>query len=125
MSETSVSKQRSKSKDYRKNYQKHYRQTIKGKARRKSAAKRYRQSEKGKVAHKRGEQQYKLNFPDRVKAQSVVNKAIQAGKLPRPNSLKCHYCPVQANQYHHWHGYAPEHWLDIIPVCVKCHKQHP
>ncbi len=31
-------------------------------------------------------------------------------------------CGKQAEEYHHW-SYAPEHWLDVIPVCNACHKK--
>ncbi|GAG26296.1 unnamed protein product, partial [marine sediment metagenome] len=29
----------------------------------------------------------------------------------------------QAEQYHHPNGYEPEHWFNIIPICIKCHNK--
>jgi len=115
----------------RKVSKRHYEQSEKGKA----ALKRYRQSEKGKAALKRYEQtdkgrknrsnqtkQFYIRHPDQSKARTAVNYAIRDGKLPRPDSLQCHYCPARAEQYHHHKGYAQEHWLDVIPACIKCHS---
>jgi len=83
---------------------------------------RFRKSEKGKANRRRFIKLYKIRHPERSKAVEKVNDAVKAGRLPRPNSLQCHDCAAQAKQYHHWHGYAPEHCLDVIPVCAKCHK---
>lgn len=94
--------------------QKRYFQGKKGKA----AQKRYLQSEKGKVTKKR----YKIHHPERVAARKAVQSAIKAGQLPRPDSLQCS-CGEPAKEYHHWHGYEPEHFLDVIPVCIKCHNK--
>jgi len=65
----------------------------------------------------------RAKFPEKYKARSVVNNAILMGKLQPAKSFICHNCNVnQASQYHHWHGYKPEHWLDVIPLCPACHK---
>lgn len=121
---------------------KHYKQSEKGKA----ADKRYVQSEKGKItrrkawsryaATEKGKaiikccnraiiKRYKVRHPERLKAHEAVNIAVRKGRLPRPDSLQCHYCPAQAKEYHHYKGYAPEHWLDVVPVCTKCHNKIP
>ena len=116
--------------------EKRYAQSQKGKANRqcamrlykdrhperhKSSEKRYRQSEKKKEALKR----YCARHPERAKAVQAVNNAIRAGILPRPDSLECHDCPKKAKQYHHHKGYEPEFWLDVVPVCIKCHNKIP
>jgi len=128
-------------------YQKEYRQTECGKAAKKRhaqskkgkvALKRYKQSKKGKVTDKRYAQsekgrktriaaikKFRVHHPELKKAGDAVNSAIRAGRLPRPDSLQCHYCPAQAKEYHHYNGYAPEHWLDVIPVCIPCHNKIP
>lgn len=111
-------------------YQKKYNQSEK----RKANQKRYRKTEKGKLANLRGVKKYKktakgkatqkrflVGHPNYVKARQAVNNAIRAGKLPRPDTLLCHYCPKPAEQYHHWHGYEPENYLDVIPICEECH----
>jgi len=78
----------------------------------------WQQSEKSKQYQKK----HYIENPAKYKAYRVVNNAIRIGKLPRPDSLQCHYCHEQAREYHHHKGYAPEHWLDVVPVCAKCHK---
>lgn len=100
-----------------KTYRRIYRQSEKGK----DAYKRFNKSEKGKSNYKR----YRIRHPERRKARHAVNHAIEASKLPQPDTLLCHYCPKPAQQYHHWHGYAPKHWLDVVPVCTDCHRKHP
>jgi len=95
-------------------YKKKYRKTKKGKV----ANKRYKQSEKGKASDKR----FAARYPNRIKAKWAVNHAISVGKMQKASFFKCKYCPVQAQQYHH-PSYAPEHWLDVIPVCVDCHQK--
>lgn len=96
-----------------------YDQSEKGKA----AQKRRRQTEKYKATQKRYRERYQIRCPERLKAKDAVNYAIRVGKLARPNSLLCHYCPKPAQQYHHWQGYDPKHWLDVIPVCIGCHQK--
>ncbi|MCK5611574.1 hypothetical protein KAR91_57415 [Candidatus Pacearchaeota archaeon] len=75
----------------------------------------YQQSEKGKARWRR----YRNSFPEKIKARNIVNHAIKAGKLPRPNSLKCK-CSKQARQYHHPDYSKP---LEVIPMCIKCHRE--
>lgn len=96
-----------------------YYQSEKGK----QVTKRYLQSEKGKVKTRKAAKNWQLKYPEQIKAQQAVKRAIKKGKLPHPGTLQCHYCPNQAKDYHHWHGYEPEHWLDVIPVCKKCHNK--
>jgi len=96
-------------------YNKKYSQTEQNKA----AHKRYNQSEKGKERYKR----YSIRHPDKIKAKNVVRYAIRVGKLSHPNTLQCSYGYHPAEQYHHHKGYTPEHWLDVVPTCEKCHKK--
>ena len=97
------------------------RQTQKGKA----SQKRYRQSVKGKIGKRKRNVRYRIRHPEQWKAENALNYAVRLGKLPSPNTLQCYYCPKQADEYHHWHGYAIKHWLDVIPVCIKCHHLNP
>ena len=90
-----------------------YKQTKKSK----EAQKRYIQSKKGRVS--REKYYYKNKF--KVQARSSVSYAVKTGKLPRPDFLQCSCCPKQAQEYHHYLGYVPEHWLDVVSVCTKCH----
>lgn len=96
---------------------KHYAQSKKGKA----THNRYKRSKKGQEATKR----YHLRYPEKHKAHDAIVYAIKKGKLPRPDTKLCHYCPKPAQEYHHHKGYAQEHWLDVIPVCIDCHNNLP
>jgi len=125
-------RQSEKGKDYQKTYQALYSKSEKYKAYKKRysqtekfkiAQKRYRQSEKGKDCYHKKAKQYAIRHQERRKAKSAVNNAIKCGKLPRPDTLHCSYCPNQAKLYHHHKGYEPKHWLDVIPVCIKCHTK--
>jgi len=81
--------------------------------------KEYRKTEKGKARQRR----YHYPYPERIKAKNFVNHAIRDGKLSRPDVKLCWYCTKPAQQYHHYRGYEPEHWLDILPICRKCHTR--
>lgn len=134
---------------YNRIYDKQYRQTENGKEAHKRARHKYAKSEKGKTSYQlwrhsekgkaytqtkkykcQADKRHKLwalRHPIKQKAHEAVKYAIESGKLPRANSLQCHYylqnpdCEKQAQHYHHWHGYEKEHWLDVVPVCTKCH----
>ncbi|KKL66571.1 hypothetical protein LCGC14_2143670, partial [marine sediment metagenome] len=95
-----------------------YAQSNKGKI----ANKRYAQSEKNKAVHNRYEQSDKGKIA--IATRSAVRYAICIGQLPRPDTLQCHYCPTQAEEYHHHKGYSFKHRLNVIPVCTKCHHFH-
>lgn len=102
-----------------------YEKTTKGKTVRRKALKKYRKTAKGKAARKASLKRFYAYNPNHKKAGDAVNHAIRDGKLISPKFLLCHYCPKPAQQYHHWHGYEPEHWLDIVPACKSCHvKEH-
>lgn len=107
----------SECKSCRLEYQRKYRQTERGKAIHKAGNQRYNRSEKGKFTLNR----YYTRYPEKKKAKDAVGKAIKSGKLLEPTSLQCS-CGKQAAQYHHHKGYAPEHRLDVIPLCIKCHS---
>lgn len=101
-----------------KSAQKRYLYSEKAKVKRKC----YLQTEKGKSVRRKILKQYTIRYPDKIKAERTANNAIKNGQLPRPDTRLCHYCPKPAQQYHHWHGYEPKHWLDVIPVCITCHR---
>lgn len=127
-------------------YHNYYRQTKKGKiacnryeqsAHGRAKRKQYRESMNGRATMQRFKQtkkyktgiilrsrHYRQKYPIRIKANNTVTYAIMTGRLPRPDTLKCHYCPAQAKEYHHWHGYEPEHWLDVVSVCCSCHRKY-
>ncbi len=100
---------------------KKYQKTDKGKAVYHKAIKKYQKTDKGKVTQRARAKHFSDRHPNYVKARNAVKIIIRNGQLPRPDTLRCHYCPTQAKQYHHYQGYEPEHWLDVVPVCMKCH----
>ena len=57
----------------------------------------------------------------RRQARAKIRRAVQAGRIVRPDTLLCCRCSENAVEYHHHLGYEPDHWLDVVPVCKKCH----
>ena len=50
----------------------------------------------------------------------AVKKALKEGRLTKPH--QCNFCKSKGKlDAHHW-SYEPEHWLDVIWYCVKCHR---
>lgn len=57
--------------------------------------------------------------PEKRTAQYAVSNAIRDGKLFR--KTECEHCSLSGKiQAHHW-SYMPEHRLDVIWLCTKCH----
>lgn len=100
-----------------------YQQTPEGKATNRKASTKYQKTPNGKAVHRKALAKYYARNPNYIKAKNAVNNAIKVGRLPRPDSLQCHYCFRDAQQYHHWRGYESEHWLDVVPACVECHSK--
>jgi hypothetical protein len=66
---------------------------------------------------------YAEAFPNKYIARVAVSSAVLSKKLPPIKTQKCSVCKKrQAQNYHHHLGYEKDHWLDVIPVCSKCHK---
>lgn len=129
----------------RRKWQKMYRQTERGKAavkrytqseNRKRVAKRHARSEKGRATRKKYIQteSYKLairkttikrraQHPDQYKAHTIVNNAVKLGRLAPISTCQCVNCTKQAEFYHHYLGYEPEHVLDVVPMCRKCDRE--
>jgi hypothetical protein len=59
-------------------------------------------------------------------ARYAVYNAIRRGELPPAWSVVCEHCQeAQGQQYHHYCGYEPEHWLNVVALCTDCHgKAH-
>lgn len=98
-----------------------YRKTDKSKIANRKGNKKYRKTAKGKASLRDGQKRFYARNPNYEKAKHAVNHAIESGKLISPKFLLCHYCTKPAKEYHHWHGYEPEHWLDVVSVCIECH----
>jgi len=96
-----------------------YRQSAKARA----VWKRYNHTKKGKKRTCIYIQKYRLKFPERILARMAVQQEIRRGTLTKPSFLSCKKCDKNAKQYHHYNGYKKAHWLDVIPVCQKCHRK--
>lgn len=103
---------------------KRYGQSEKNKCVQKRYNKRYSQTEKGKVSRRKSALRYFIRYPKRRKAKAAVNYAVRIGKIPCIKTRRCYSCFGQAQQYHHYKGYERKFWLDVIPVCRKCHKKY-
>ena len=99
--------------------EKKYLQTEQGQISRK----RYDQSKKGNMQRQLDCRKYKIRHPEKMLAKDIVRKAIRVGNMPHADSLQCSNCIKKAEQYHHYLGYSPKHFLDVIPVCRSCHKK--
>lgn len=57
--------------------------------------------------------------PQKRNAQVAAGNALRDGKIAR--KTECEHCNSGVRlQKHHW-SYEPEHWLDVIWLCTKCH----
>ncbi len=83
------------------------------------ARKNYRKTPKGKKAYKN----YKQNHPERIKARRAIYTEIESGRIPKANTLQCHYCGENAQQYHHYRGYEEQYKLVVVPSCTKCDRK--
>lgn len=58
-----------------------------------------------------------------TQAGQAVRRAVQVGRLPHVRTLTCVHCGEPAREYHHYLGHAKEHRLDVVPLCIPCHKR--
>ena len=57
----------------------------------------------------------------KIRARDAVSNAIKRGELPKAQDNQCAKCGETAVAYHHHRGYKTEHFLDVIPLCPRCH----
>lgn len=116
-----------------------YRQTPRGQevtkvynrsGQRKTVSFKYSQTEKAKRVSrkyylseksKRRVIDFREQHPEMQKAGNKVINEVRRGRIPKARDLKCSNCGRQAVHYHHHKGYEKEHWLDVIPLCGRCH----
>ena len=82
----------------------------------------YYQTAAGKRTTARASRKRDRLHPERSRAGLAVYYAIKRGELSPVHLSECVMCGGTARHRHHWAGYEPEHWLDVIPVCIPCHK---
>src|SRR5258707_1397428 len=117
---------------YRKNHRteeaqrdREYRKTEKGKLVHRKSSMIYYKNHPGvvKESHRIHSKKYGLRHPERIKARNAIANEVRRGRIPSPSTQQCVICKVrQAKHYHHHKGYEKIHWLDVIPVCNKCHN---
>lgn len=104
---------------------KRYHQTTKGRLLKRMRCMEYQRRLRKTAAYKKHRRFIYWQNPDffrlRNSAQCAVYYAIRTGKLPSLTKCKCKKCGAPAQHYHHW-SYARKHRLDVIPVCIPCHK---
>lgn len=112
---------------------------------RKKHTKRFHITTRGKELKSRIQKRYLKNNPTRQsdyyakikrteaheaqsKAHRKVLRMIRSGKMKKASAYLCAYhyegCTIQADDWHHHEGYAPENQLNVIPVCRSCHKTY-
>jgi len=108
--------------------QRRYRQSAKGQTTLKSyrqspeaklAVKRYHKSGLGKMSLQRAQKKYQEIYPDRVRCHWLFNKAIQRGKIIRPEI--CSACNEKNGTIH---GHHPDYSkpYEVIWLCCRCHQ---
>ena len=88
----------------------------------KERAARWAKTENGRQYRRKLSSKMRRKYPDRVAARNAVYRARKQGKIPEFRELPCHICGKQAQSYHHHKGYSRKHWLDVLPICRKCHN---
>lgn len=69
-------------------------------------------------------QKYYESNPEIVQAHRAVAYAVNRKRIQPADSFVCSACKTkQAQDYHHYMGYAKEHRLDVIPLCRACHRK--
>ena len=76
--------------------------------------------ERAKEIHRLEARRQRERHPDHLAARIAVRQAIERGDIRREPCGVCGATPAQA---HHHCGYAPEHWLDVVWRCIKCHAR--
>lgn len=62
-----------------------------------------------------------MAMSDQRRAHAAVRSAIVTGDLKPLRRQRCRDCGERAASYHHHKGYAPDHWLTVMPLCGPCH----
>jgi len=83
----------------------------------------YNKTPAGSAARKLTYERRKKKSPEKRIANSAVTCAINRGDMFKAAKFDCVECGRQAAEYHHDQGYEKEHWLDVVPLCVPCHKR--
>ena len=117
-----TTEQKEKRKLYQRTYMKNYYKTENGKDALKKGYKKWVNSPKGKINRRKSAKEYYEKNKEKHRAKYKINYAIRKGRMLRASNFTCQICnDKKAQDYHHYLGHEPEHYLDVIPVCKKCH----
>lgn len=98
-----------------------YRQTAAYKAKKS----RWYKSDLGRETNKRNNEKHIQRHPEHKHCRQEVMKAVMRGDIPPARELLCTLADKDCKgvmEYHHYKGYAPEHALDVMPVCNFHHR---
>lgn len=70
--------------------------------------------------HKRLNKEYAKRFPERVRANYLVNRAVRTKQIPPVKERACDCCGEAARHYHHPDYSKP---LEVVPLCESCHRR--
>ncbi|MBA7583698.1 hypothetical protein ES708_25645 [subsurface metagenome] len=69
----------------------------------------------------KGETERRKRQKIKRQAKSALRKTIKEGKFVKPN--RCENCgELKKLEAHHW-SYLPQNWIDVIWLCVECHRK--
>lgn len=87
----------------------------------------YRKSPKGihqrLSLYNRTKDRNRERYSIKYKARRAVRQEIHMGRMPKVTSLQCADCGKCASEYHHHNGYEKDNWLNVTPLCKKCHGE--
>jgi hypothetical protein len=78
----------------------------------------YRKTPEGKQVSSRGHYKSMAKDPAKHLARYKARYAVSRGRLKKSDCLECGSPKVEA---HHYLGYEPEHWYDVLWLCRKHH----
>lgn len=79
--------------------------------------------EKHREIAKGNSKKSRLRHLEKERARMNLRYRIRTGEMPHPTTVQCTNCDDIAKQYHHHLGYAKKHQLNVIPLCLECHKK--
>lgn len=84
----------------------------------------YARSEKGREVRRRSNREWKAANRDVVREHNRILQRVRyhvaVGHLAK---TACKGCGSETVQAHHHLGYAPEHELDVVLLCSRCHHE--
>lgn len=86
---------------------------------RRAARRDYQKTEQGKAAHLRANREWRRRNKDKVKAHNAVARALESGKLIRPEYCEGCFQPCVTEAHHEDYSLL----LDVVWLCEDCHKE--